>query len=34
MSVTVTLAVRDKDQRTAVQNALDGYIFAYNIAES
>ena len=34
MSVTVTLPVRDLGQRTAVQNALDGYIFAYDIAES
>jgi fatty-acyl-CoA synthase len=34
MSVTVTLPVRDIGQRTAVQNALDGYIFAYDIAET
>jgi hypothetical protein len=34
MSVTVTLPVRDIRQRTAIQNALDGYLFAYDIAET
>jgi fatty-acyl-CoA synthase len=34
MNVTVTLPLRDMGQRTAIQNALDGYIFAYEIAET
>jgi fatty-acyl-CoA synthase len=34
MSVTVTVPFRDIGQRTAIQNALNGYIFAYDIAEA